>query len=133
MSTKFQTIFVDLDGTLVRTDLFLEALVKIVSRNPFRLIEIIRWALNSRPFAKERAADQVKIDAAQLCYETPLLDYLRQKKHEGKRIVLATAAHRSYAAQVAAHLGIFDSVIATEAGSNLKGSKKLAAILVDGV
>ena len=43
-------------------------------------------------------------------------------------MVLATAAHRSIAEPVAAHLGLFDSVLSSDDDRNLKGLEKLAAI-----
>ncbi|MFX5142060.1 haloacid dehalogenase-like hydrolase, partial [Acinetobacter baumannii] len=44
------------------------------------------------------------------------------------KLVLATAAHESIAQKVAGELGVFDSVLATGDGTNLKGPEKLAAI-----
>ena len=122
-------IFVDLDGTLIRTDLFLESLLQLLKRKPFNILRIIGWILRGRSFAKERLASCVDIDVEHLPYETQLLDYLREQKEQGKSIILATASHRSYAEQVARHLGIFDDVIATQAEINLKSRHKLAAIL----
>ena len=126
---NFEHIFVDLDGTLVRTDLFLESLVQLIGRNPFNIFQIIRWILKGRSFAKERVANCVNLSVEHLPYQTQLLDYLREQKEQGKRIILATASHRLHAEQVATHLGIFDDIIATNAENNLKGRSKLAAIL----
>jgi len=126
---KIERIFVDLDGTLVRTDLFLESILRLIGRNPFNIIQIVLWLLKGRSYAKDRVAKRVSISVENLPYQTQLLDYLRQQKEQGKRIVLATASHRLYAEQVAAHLDIFDDVIATSAENNLKGRSKLTAIL----
>ena len=129
MNKNIEHIFVDLDGTLVRTDLFLESLVQLIRRNPFNIFQIILWILKGRSFAKERVANCVNLSVEHLPYETQLLDYLREQKEQGKRIILATASHRLYAEQVATHLGIFDDIIATQAENNLKGRSKLVAIL----
>ena len=61
-------------------------------------------------------------------YRKDLLDYLKQVKAEGTRVVLATASNIVYARQVAEHLGLFDDVLASDSKHNLKGSKKLEAI-----
>jgi hypothetical protein len=63
-----------------------------------------------------------------LPYRNALLDYLRETRADGRRIVLATAAHRSIALAVASHLGCFDDVLATD-GHNLKGRATLEAIV----
>ena len=128
MSDKPGKIFVDLDGTLVRTDLFVEAILQFLRRNPFNIFPFFMWLLRGIPFAKEQIAKQVGIRAEALPFEAPLLDYLKLQKEHGRHLVLATASHRIYAEKVAAHLGIFDSVLATDTDRNLKGSNKLAAI-----
>lgn len=121
-------IFVDLDGTLVRTDLFVESLLRFLKANPLNIFRLFTWILASRALAKERIAERVEIDVENLPFETTLIDYLKQQKREGRSIILATASHCHYAQQVATHLRIFDQVMATQDGSNLKGSRKLAAI-----
>ncbi|WP_288903825.1 UbiA family prenyltransferase [uncultured Sneathiella sp.] len=121
-------IVVDLDGTLVRTDLFVESLLRYLKGNPFKIFRLILWLLKGRAYAKEKIAHLIKIDAEYLPYEEALIAYLKQLKTQGKEIILATASHQNYANQVAEHLGIFDKVMATEGSNNLKGTNKLAAI-----
>ena len=56
---------------------------------------------------------------------------IEQARGSGRRVVLATASHRRHAEAVAAHLGLFDAVIATDERNNLSGARKLAAIRSD--
>lgn len=128
MNKNIHLIFVDLDGTLIRTDLFFEAAIKLIKRNPLNIFRLALWILQGRAIAKDHVARRVELNVEDLPYETPLIDYLREKKSQGRRIVLATASHRIYAEKIAAHLDLFDDVIASDAGRNLKGVKKLAAI-----
>jgi HAD superfamily hydrolase (TIGR01549 family) len=128
MSNSIDHIFVDLDGTLVRTDLFFESILQLIKRNPVNLIRIVIWVLRGRAIAKEKVANLVDVDAENLPYEPSLVDYLREKKAQGKSLILATASHRIWADKVSAYLGIFDHVIATDSETNLKGKRKLAAI-----
>ena len=113
---------------MIRTDLFFESFLKFIKTNPFNVFPFLCWLLQGRSIAKERLAERVEIDASLLPYETELVDYLAEQKKQGRRIVLATASHRRYAEQVALHLELFDHVIATEAGDNQKGRRKLATI-----
>jgi 4-hydroxybenzoate polyprenyltransferase len=62
-----------------------------------------------------------------LPYNTPLLEYLRQQHAEGREIYLATGADTLLADRVAAHLGIFAGVLASDGSVNLTGHNKLAA------
>ncbi|HMD01550.1 MAG TPA: haloacid dehalogenase-like hydrolase, partial [Candidatus Baltobacteraceae bacterium] len=122
-------IFVDLDGTLVRTDVLFETFLHRVKKNPLVFFLTVWWLARGGPaLVKERLSAGFDVDAAHLPYNPHVLAYLREARGNGRRLYLATAAHASPAAQVAAHLGFFDGVIATEAGVNRKGLKKLEAI-----
>jgi HAD superfamily hydrolase (TIGR01549 family) len=128
MSNSVDHIFVDLDGTLVRTDMFFESILQLIKRNPINLVRIVIWILQGRAIAKEKIANLVEVDAENLPYESSLIEYLREKKAQGKNLILATASHRIWAEKVSSYLGIFDHVIATDSQNNLKGKRKLAAI-----
>jgi 4-hydroxybenzoate polyprenyltransferase/phosphoserine phosphatase len=121
-------IVVDLDGTLTPTDTLVESLIGVVKRSPLDLLRLPFRLLNGRADFKDWVAARAGISAGSLPYREPLLEYLREEKRKGRRVVLATAAHRSIAEGVSAHLGLFDAVIATQGGRNLKGEAKLEAI-----
>jgi 4-hydroxybenzoate polyprenyltransferase/phosphoserine phosphatase len=121
-------LVVDLDGTLTPTDTLSESLIALVKRSPASLVQIPFRLLNGRADFKEWVASRAGISPERLPYREALLAYLRDEKRKGRRIVLATAAHRSIAERVSAHFGLFDEVLATQAGRNLKGEAKLEAI-----
>jgi phosphoserine phosphatase len=58
-----------------------------------------------------------------------VVEFLQEEHAQGRRLILATAAHRRIAEAVACHLGLFDTVIASDHVYNQKGLFKLAAIL----
>lgn len=123
-------LFVDLDGTLIRTDLLMESAALVVRHDPAVLFRLPLWLLRGgrarlkRELAK-RAVDQ--LDFGRLPPVEEVVTYLREQRQRGRHIVLATASHRLLAERVADSLGVFDGVIATE-GENLKGERKLGAI-----
>lgn len=121
-------LVVDLDGTLTPTDTLVESIVKVVKQSPLNLIRVPFWLMRGRAGFKEAISTRASISGEHLPYRTSLLDYLREEKQNGRQIVLATAAHHSIAHNVANHLGLFDKVLATQAGHNLKGKEKLRAI-----
>lgn len=127
MVTDSPPLVVDLDGTLTPTDTLVEAIVKLVKQSPSNLIRLPIWYKQGKTVFKSRIAAKTQLPAETLPYRESLLDYLRAQKAQGRRIILATASHKSVADKVAQHLGIFDTVIATES-VNLKGSNKLDAI-----
>ena len=52
---------VDLDGTLVRSDLVWESLLLLLRRNPLQIARLPLWLLRGRAFLKEKIADAVRI------------------------------------------------------------------------
>ncbi|WGS54067.1 UbiA family prenyltransferase [Paraburkholderia sp. D15] len=127
-SKELLPLVVDLDGTLTLTDTLAESVVQIVKRNPLNLVRLPVWLLGGRASFKRAIASRTHPLAASLPYRQSLVDYLTAEKSRGRRIVLATAAHRSVAENVATHLELFDDVLATDGSDNLKGSAKLAQI-----
>jgi 4-hydroxybenzoate polyprenyltransferase len=122
-------LYVDLDGTLTHSDLLLESLLALMRNNPLSLLLLPDWLTKGKGYLKAEVACRVEIDAGQLPYNLPFVDYLRAEHARGRRLVLATASTRSYAERVARHLGIFDDVIASSDHENLSGAAKCRAIL----
>lgn len=121
-------LVVDLDGTLVATDTLVESLIKLAKQSPLALFAVLLRLLAGRAAFKQAVASRSNIDARRLPYRDELLVYLRQQQEMGRKLVLATAAHRSVASAVARHLGLFDLVLASDDQVNLKGGNKLTAI-----
>ena len=122
-------LVVDLDGTLIRTDLLVESASQFLIQHPFQFFKPLLWLLRGKAALKSELAQRVQLDASALPYNTDVLDWLRAEKHQGRRLVLATASHRSLAEQVAQHLQLFDEVLATEGHTNLKATAKTQALV----
>lgn len=124
-----RTLCVDLDGTLVQTDMMLETALSALKRNPLRLLKLPYWMFRGRAHVKRELARLSEIDPAILPYFDPLLDYLREQRERGRRLVLVTASDGEVASNVADHLGLFDEIMASDGTRNLKGSAKAKALL----
>ena len=116
------------NGTITPTDTLVDSALKAVRQSPLNLLGIPFWLLRGKAALKARLATEIRLDTTLLPYREPFLAYLREEHAKGRRLVLATAAHRSIAEAVAAHLQLFSQVIATDATRNLKGANKLQAI-----
>lgn len=126
-----KTIFVDLDKTLINTDIFVESIFENISHDLLPTLgKIIRlpFGKNSISALKHDLHDRTEIDVSKLPYNMDLIAFLRERKSNGAEIILATAANMKIANQIASHLGIFDHVIASDASTNRKGTVKLDAI-----
>jgi phosphoserine phosphatase len=115
---------VDMDGTLVRSDLLHETFWAAFARDwrvPFRALAAL---MRGRAALKARLAELALPDAAALPYEDAVLDLIRDRRAAGGRVALVTAADKQAAQAVAAHLGLFDEVHASDGETNLKGPRK---------
>jgi phosphoserine phosphatase len=127
-SDPSRPLYVDLDGTLIASDTLVECVRVVARRRPWLLLLLPFFLLGGRAAFKRRLAGIAEIDPARLPYRGDVIDYLRAEKRSGRTLVLATAAFRSVAEPVAAYLGLFDDIIATDGDENLKGAAKLDAI-----
>src|SRR5258708_34352850 len=98
---------VDLDGTLINTDLVWESLVRLLRHNPLYAFLVPVWLLAGRARLKDEIAKRVDVDPASLPYNLPLLEYLQTERRKGPQLILATASYACLARRVAAHLGRF--------------------------
>ena len=119
---------VDLDGTLLRTDTLVEGLLGLLG-SPADLPGTLAAAARGRAALKQRVTAAVPLDPALLPYNTELLAWLRSQKQAGRTLVLVTAADRAVAEPIAAHLGLFDEVMASDGTVNLKGARKAEALV----
>jgi len=115
---------VDLDGTLLRSDILIEAVFGLLKRNPLYAFLLPVWLLFGKAHLKQKIADRVDIDVVRLPYNQALLEYLRAQRTEGRRLILTTASNEKYARQVAGYLGLFERVMASDAQVNLSGRRK---------
>lgn len=117
-------LVVDLDGTLVSTDLLVESASAFVIANPVHAPRLIQWLWKSRSLLKHELAARTAIDAASLPYREEVLQWLRTEHGRGRRLVLASASDKTYVRQIADHLGIFEEAFGTDDGVNLKAGTK---------
>lgn len=115
---------VDLDGTLLLGDSLHESTINAVRADWRSLFNLPAWLIAGKAIFKRRVSEVAPIDPAELTYNEPFLEWLRSQQTAGRTLVLATAADRLIADRVAAHLGVFESVIASDGTNNLKGSNK---------
>ena len=118
---------VDLDGTLVKSDTLVDSVVVLVRQSPRSAFKFPSWLAAGKAAFKRKVSTLVAIDVVHLPYNQALLEYLRQQHAAGREIYLATGADTLVAERVAAHLGIFAGVLASDGSVNLTGKNKLAA------
>lgn len=120
---------VDLDGTLIASDLLWESVFLLLRRNPLCLFLMPFWLIKGPATLKLEIARRVDIDPAALPYRPALMERLAAERDKGRRLVLATGSPRKFAEAIAGHLGLFDAVLATDGPENLTSSRKRKALI----
>ncbi|UTA56105.1 UbiA family prenyltransferase [Lysobacter soli] len=118
----------DLDGTLLKSDVLYESVLALLSKNPLYLFLLPFWLWRGKAALKHEIASRVELDAATLPYDERLVDMLRTTPTRPR--VLCTATNGKYATAIAEHLGVFDLVLASDESRNLSGRRK-ADLLVE--
>lgn len=122
------TLVVDMDGTLIRTDMLYETFWSAFSRNLATPLLSVQSLLKGRAALKGRLANLSQIDPTTLPIREEVVAYVKRWKDNGGRTVLATASNQSLANLVADHLGIFDTVHGSTETVNLKSEAKAALL-----
>ena len=117
-------ICVDLDGTLLNTNLLIESIIRLCKHSPANFIKILYWRLRGKAYLKRKVAEKIPIRCEFLPYNQKVLQYLAEVRKTNQPIVLATGANILYAQKIADHLGFFDRVFASDAHSNLTDTTK---------
>ena len=120
---------VDLDGSLVATDTLWESLLILARTDFWALFLLPAWLVQGRAHLKQEVGKRVSLRPELLPYRSDVIDYLREQRSFGRKIVLITAADESIACSVSQFLEIFDEVLASDGRNNLKGPAKTQALV----
>jgi 4-hydroxybenzoate polyprenyltransferase/phosphoserine phosphatase len=121
-------LVVDVDGTLIKTDLLQEATLQFVARHPAEVFRLVPWLASGKATLKARLADRIdpRVDLIPLHEET--VDRIRAAQADGRRVFLASASDRRYVETLAARIGGIAGVFATSGTVNLSGANKAAEL-----
>jgi 4-hydroxybenzoate polyprenyltransferase/phosphoglycolate phosphatase-like HAD superfamily hydrolase len=117
-------LVVDLDGTLLRSDILYESFWSAFGRDwrsPFTSLVVL---LSGRAALKKHLATTARLDATTLPYDQTVIAYVEAWRLQGGRTALVTASDQKVADQVAEHLRLFDEVHGSDGKLNLKGTAK---------
>lgn len=117
---------VDLDGTLLLSDLLYESVVGLLRDNPFYLLLFPVWLLKGKAHLKRKIAERVSVAPELLPYDARVLELLRSTTSRPR--VLCTASDEQLARPIANHLGLFEEVLASDGETNLGGRTKARAL-----
>lgn len=120
---------VDLDGTLILTDMSRVTIRRVVLPRPWLLPWVLALELTGRRARWKRVlGERLRFDPAELVYHADFLEWLKGEKARGREIILCTASERCVAERIAAHVGLFEDVMASDGVTNLRMAAKGRAL-----
>lgn len=122
-------LVVDLDGTLIHTDMLHESALKVLRDQPLDVLRFPFWLSQGKAALKRELASRSSFDPKTLPYNQELLEWLTQQRAAGRPLILCTASDQRIAARIAEHLGLFDEVIASDGMANIAGARKAQALV----
>ncbi len=93
------------------------------------MLKIPFWLFSGKAVLKRELTNRLDFDPALLPYNEELIAWLREQRSEGRRLVLCTASDQGVADSIAAHLDLFDEVLASDGIVNLAGRQKAEALV----
>ena len=121
-------LIVDLDGTLIRTDMLHESTLRLFRDKPLSVLFIPYWLSQGKAVLKRNLSSRTDFDASSLPYNLELLAWLKQQRIQGRKLILCTASDHVIAQAIADYLGIFDEIMASDGTINLAGKHKAEAL-----
>src|SRR5579883_2671688 len=118
---------VDLDGSLIRTDLLVESALALLHRNPLYMFAFAFWLLRGKAHLKKEIAQRAQVDVTLLPYDARVLERIRTEAAE-RPVMLCTTTDRRVADAVAAHVGGFSAVLASDGQQSFRPQQVRSAM-----
>ena len=117
---------VDLDGTLIRSDMLYESFIYVLKQKPWLVFLLPVWLLKGRLYLKQKLSQlSAGGDFSKwIPLQRDFLDFLKQQKQAGVTLVLVSASDQNLVDEIARRVDIFDESVGSQ-NVNLKGSRKL--------
>ncbi len=117
-------LVVDLDGTLIKTDLLLESFFSLLRSHPLRALCSLAALRHGKAAFKARLAEESALELNSIPFNAQLVDLLRSEKARGRKIYLASGSDRGYVEKLASRVGLFDGAYGSDGAINMSGARK---------
>ena len=126
LEESLQPLILDLDHTLINTDLLYEAVVAFLRKKPWQAYKLALWLMKGKAYLKQRLSAEVELDLEHMPLNEDIVTFARFEAEGGRPVHLATAADETVARRIAENLDFIDEVHASNGSRNLKGPAKAA-------
>ena len=124
-----KTLFVDLDGTLIKEDLSELAFYYSLKNFPIKtLFYLFIFLFKGRPYLKYKISKNYIIPFEKLTYNKAAFDFIRDVKNRHRAVYLISGSHQIIVDQMGKYLNIFFESFGTRDNFNMVGSNKVKFI-----
>lgn len=117
-------LVVDLDGTLIKSDLLVESVFAYLGHAPARAARLLAALFRGKAVLKDLVAAATELDVTHLPYDARVIALINQARFDGRKVYLASASNERYVKAVADHLAVFDGWFGSSGTENLSSSMK---------
>lgn len=122
-------LVLDVDGTFLRTDMLFETFWAGLGRDPFGVLRAVLRDFRRPERLKAELARIAPIRTDLLPVSPAVAELALRARAEGREVILASAADESLVRRLSADYALSDRVFASDGRTNLKGSRKAAALV----
>jgi len=119
-----KVLIVDLDGSLIKSDMLFESFCSALSEDFKIIFRILKYFFLGRAQLKNFLYKNSNIDIKTLPYNEKVIKYIKNHKKEKGYTVLVTASNYKFAEKISNHLGLFNEVKGSSEINNLKSNNK---------
>ncbi|WP_188517352.1 UbiA family prenyltransferase [Alsobacter metallidurans] len=125
-------LVVDVDGTLIKSDILHESALQFVARYPYQIWKLPVWLrTQGKSGLKTELAKVADPVVASIPIRDETLTLIREAQSAGRRVYLASASERSMVEALADRIGGVTGVFATESTVNLAGDAKAERLIAE--
>lgn len=119
-------LVVDLDGSLIKTELPWESFLSVLFRHPIEFIKMVirKIKVKRSGYLKLELEKWAELDLEKMPFSSRFVEYLKEEKAKGRSLILCTGSTQSYAEKIQKITGLFDAVWGCTPGKNIVGHKK---------
>lgn len=121
-------LVVDVDGTLIKSDLLHESVMQLAARHPLDLWRLVPWAAKGKQHLKCELAERVPLDVSNIPLREETVSLIRDAQAQGRPVYLASASESGLVQRVADLIGGIAGVFGTAREDNNAGQAKAARL-----
>lgn len=119
-----QPLCVDLDNTLIKTDIMFEASIKLLQKNPIKFIIFLYKFFISKSDGKFYLSNNIEIDSKFIPLNEEVLNFCKQRYNAGHEVFIATGAPEKYALSICEQFNFVKNVYSSNEKTNLVSTNK---------